>query len=64
MRYPIAQIEAAEQAAVRRLEHAYEELHGDLPDDADCECLSAFCGCYTCIVREILDAALGVLEPE
>lgn len=58
------QIVAAEQAAINRLYHCFSELHGEDTDDAECECLGAFCGCETCIVREVFDAIMKVLDPQ
>lgn len=45
---------AAQKAAEDRLEACYEELSEDDDD-------SLFCGCITCIVREVLDAAVPIL---
>lgn len=46
--------QAAQDAAERRLEIAREHLF----DDGEGEGLSGpYCGCETCLVREILDAA-------
>lgn len=53
--------QAAQRAAEDRLEACYDELSED-DDDGQ------FCGCITCIVREVLEAAVpilfGVREPE
>lgn len=56
--------EAAQKAAEARLELAYAVLNGeaeDLTDDMDAELAGElagpFCGCITCEVREVLDAA-------
>lgn len=56
------QIVVAQMAAKARLEHCFAELYDliDIPEDG-CECLGAFCGCETCIVREVLDAIIKAL---
>jgi hypothetical protein len=50
----------AQQAAEARLAYCqaqlYEDDLDDLPEPAEQPC-GPFCGCDTCIVREVLDAA-------
>lgn len=49
---------AAQQAAERRVHDAQASLDVDLDDEAlDVELAGAYCGCLTCDVREVLDAA-------
>lgn len=51
--------ERAQVACEARLERAYYELHED-PDEYDgdgSEPFAPFCGCLTCVVREVLDAS-------
>lgn len=45
---------AAQRAAEDRLAECWEALH---EDDSDL----VFCGCVTCIVREVLEAAVPIL---
>jgi hypothetical protein len=62
--------EAAQRAAEQRLEGCWEAqdfYDGDYdvvgeqpPEDPSC---APFCGCVTCIVREVLDAAYPHLCP-
>lgn len=59
----------AQKAAEERLELAYAILNGeadDLTDDLDAELAGElagpFCGCVTCEVREVLDAAFPHLR--
>jgi hypothetical protein len=46
----------AQQAAEERLELAYAVLNDEAEDEAG-ELAGPFCGCMTCEVREVLDAA-------
>ena len=50
---------AAQQAAERRIHHAHDTLDMDFDDDdaPAVELAGAYCGCLTCDVREVLDAA-------
>jgi hypothetical protein len=52
---PVTPEERAQQAAEERLELAYAVLNDDVDDEG--ELAGAFCGCLTCTVREVLDAA-------
>lgn len=59
---------AAQKAAEERLNAAYEQLwseeDGDVPreDSPEWDAVGPFCGCETCIVREVLDAAWPYLK--
>lgn len=59
---------AAQKAAEERLNAAYERLwseeDGDVPheDSPEWDEVGPFCGCETCIVREVLDAAWPYLK--
>lgn len=44
----------AQRAAEARL---FDCMDGLYDDEAGDSAVGAFCGCYTCIVREVLDAA-------
>lgn len=44
----------AQRAAEARLWDCFEGLYDDEAGDS---AVGAFCGCYTCIVREVLDSA-------
>jgi hypothetical protein len=58
------QIEAekrAQRAAEERMELAWAVLNDDAEDEAG-ELAGPFCGCLTCEVREILDAAYPHLK--
>lgn len=47
-----------QQASEHRLAHCVDELHANLDEfDEPCECFAPFCGCDTCVVREVIDAA-------
>jgi hypothetical protein len=48
---------AAQQAAEKRLVELW-----DAYDDEDYDTLGLFCGCTTCVVREVLEAAYPHLE--
>lgn len=51
--------ERAQAASEARLERAYYELHED-PDEYEgdgSDTFAPFCGCLTCVVREVIDAA-------
>jgi hypothetical protein len=50
---------AVHDAAIVRLSEAYEYLAGTSDGDALC---APFCGCDTCLVREILDSAMPILR--
>jgi len=55
--------ERAGDAALMRLERAYHELmNEDEYDGPGSPTLAPFCGCMTCMVREILDAAYPYLK--
>ena len=55
--------EKAGDAALMRLERAYHELMYDEDyDGSGSPPLAPFCGCFTCIVRETLDAAYPYLR--
>lgn len=47
--------EEAQRAAESRIHDAHASLEDD--DDSDYELAGAYCGCLTCDVREVLDAA-------
>ena len=51
----------AQEAAEKRLEHCMDELYDESLVDS-CECSAPFCGCSTCLVREIIDAAWPYLK--
>lgn len=50
---------AAQRAAEERLELAYAILNEDIDEDSELadQLAGPFCGCMTCEVREVLDAA-------
>ena len=50
---------AAQEAAERRLAACNEALFDDELADEAC---GAYCGCDTCVVREVLDAAFPHIE--
>lgn len=55
--------ESASDAALLRLERAYHELmYEDEYDGRGSPPLAPFCGCFTCMVREVLDAAYPYLR--
>lgn len=47
----------AQRAAESHLGECLEFLHAGGPDDLEPESSGPFCGCLTCIVREVLFAA-------
>lgn len=51
--------ERAQIAAEDRIERALYELHGEEEayEGSGSETLAPFCGCMTCVIREVLDAA-------
>lgn len=59
----------AQRAAERRLAHCADELFTEDDDNAEgrdlvddlCECSAPYCGCDTCTVREVIDAAYPYL---
>lgn len=53
----------AGQAALMRLERAYHEMMDEDPyDGPGSPTCAPFCGCFTCMVREVLDAAYPHLK--
>ena len=54
----------AGRAAEARIERALCELHGheDEYDGDGSETFAPFCGCMTCVIREVLDAAYPYLK--
>lgn len=55
--------EKAGDAALLRLERAYHEMmYEDDYDGRGSPPLAPFCGCFTCLVREVLDAAYPYLR--
>lgn len=48
---------AAQRAAEERLEAAWAALDDEEGECEDPELAGPFCGCTTCLVREVLDAA-------
>lgn len=55
--------EKAGDAALLRLERSYHEMMYEEPyDGAGSAPCAAFCGCFTCMVREVLDAAYPYLR--
>lgn len=49
--------ESMQRAAERRLAMANDSLFDEGDDLAPLELAGAYCGCDTCVVREVLDAA-------
>ena len=55
--------EKAEDAALLRLERSYHEMmYEDEYDGRGSAPCAPFCGCFTCIVREVLDASYPYLR--
>lgn len=48
---------AAQRAAEERLEAAWALIHEEGEEGEEPELAGPFCGCLTCEVREVLDAA-------
>lgn len=57
-----AWIADAHNASMRRLVRCYEELFDDEQFEGPSEASALFCGCETCIVREVLHAAAPFLQ--
>lgn len=51
----------AQKAAEARIMACMDELHDDDGETMETVAVAPFCGCYTCIVREIIDAAWPAL---
>jgi hypothetical protein len=51
----------AQHAAEARIMACMDELHEDDEELMETVACAPFCGCYTCIVREIIDAAWPAL---